>query len=541
MNKKTLSGFLLLLIVFVVSAAQVSHANFSGVSISGGIPSPSIIEGYNKGACGLDTMGQHSIARSAGDFPSDGSGGVPVFPVPGATGFFANFYTNPDHYCFQDETRWINVCSGGNSGAGGRFCGLDQVDLPKWFYYANPYESYDTFIVPDPNDAVVQNDGFSITTTATLVANPASITSGDSSALTWSSDNASSCTGTGFSTGGATSGTVAVSPSTTTNYSVTCTGPNNSPTAAATVTVVNQLPDLTASLTPAQLNLTAVTGQPITLTATVSNIGSGPTGVPFATTFWTNTTQNMTGPNVQYTEFTSGIPNGFPANYSETDGQQLPVTRTFNTPGTYYYQVCADLDNNWNRTVAESNNNNDCTAWGTITVVSPTVSCSPSTASGSVGQNITWTPSSSGFASTPTYSWTGVGGNGTPSSGSGATFTNSYGSSGNYSVHVVATQGGSSANADCSSTVISPSTLTVTATPTRVQQGTGGVSVSWSSTNATACTITGNGNTWTGTSGTQTDPNPITAQTKYSGICTTSGSPVSASAVVNVAPTFNNF
>ncbi len=59
--------------------------------------------------------------------------------------------------------------------------------------------------------------------TAALVANPDTIYRGDSSVLTWDSTGATSCTGSGFSTGGQTSGTVSVSPTQTTTYVVTCT------------------------------------------------------------------------------------------------------------------------------------------------------------------------------------------------------------------------------------------------------------------------------------------------------------------------------
>jgi Concanavalin A-like lectin/glucanases superfamily/Phosphoesterase family/Pectate lyase superfamily protein len=73
--------------------------------------------------------------------------------------------------------------------------------------------------------------------TASLSANPTSITSGQSSTLTWSSTNATSCTGTGFSTGNAVSGSVSVSPTATTHYSVSCTGSGGTASASATVTV----------------------------------------------------------------------------------------------------------------------------------------------------------------------------------------------------------------------------------------------------------------------------------------------------------------
>ena len=59
--------------------------------------------------------------------------------------------------------------------------------------------------------------------TASLVPTNQNIYVDDSATLTWSSTNANSCTGVGFSTGGATSGTVSVSPSADTTYSVSCT------------------------------------------------------------------------------------------------------------------------------------------------------------------------------------------------------------------------------------------------------------------------------------------------------------------------------
>ena len=61
--------------------------------------------------------------------------------------------------------------------------------------------------------------------TATISASPTSIVSGQSSTLTWSSTNATSCTASnGWSGAKATSGTQSVSPTVTTTYSITCTG-----------------------------------------------------------------------------------------------------------------------------------------------------------------------------------------------------------------------------------------------------------------------------------------------------------------------------
>ena len=71
--------------------------------------------------------------------------------------------------------------------------------------------------------------------TASLSANPRLVTAGQSSTLSWSSTNAKSCAGSGFSASG-TSGSAIVRPTVTTSYSVTCTGSGGSASALATVT-----------------------------------------------------------------------------------------------------------------------------------------------------------------------------------------------------------------------------------------------------------------------------------------------------------------
>jgi hypothetical protein len=76
--------------------------------------------------------------------------------------------------------------------------------------------------------------------TVSLSASPASITSGSSSTLTWSSANATSCTASGssaFTGTKATSGSQGVSPASTTTYTLSCTGSSGSASNSATVTV----------------------------------------------------------------------------------------------------------------------------------------------------------------------------------------------------------------------------------------------------------------------------------------------------------------
>jgi len=99
-----------------------------------------------------------------------------------------------------------------------------------------------TFKVMAEDDALVDSGWTTYTVTITqappvalLTASPSSVSTGQSSTLTWSSSNATSCTGTNFSTGGATSGTLSVTPTQTTTYTVTCTGPGGSDSSSKTV------------------------------------------------------------------------------------------------------------------------------------------------------------------------------------------------------------------------------------------------------------------------------------------------------------------
>lgn len=73
--------------------------------------------------------------------------------------------------------------------------------------------------------------------TVSFSASPGSVALGGSSTLTWSSTNAPTCTGTGFSTGGSPSGSVQVTPAASTQYSISCTGQGGTGIASAGVGV----------------------------------------------------------------------------------------------------------------------------------------------------------------------------------------------------------------------------------------------------------------------------------------------------------------
>ena len=225
--------------------------------------------------------------------------------------------------------------------------------------------------------------------TATLTANPTSITSGQSSTLTWSSTNATSCTGTNFTASG-TSGSTSVSPTVTTTYSVTCTGAGGtSPAASATVTVSSAgTPDLiVTSITSSPANPAA--GQAVTFSAVAKNQGTAATpagtilGVLFsvdgAVSNWsdTNTTSLAAGASVTLTA------NGGPtsATWSATAGT---------------HTILANVDD-VNR-ITESNESNN-TFSTSLTVAAPDTT-PPSTPAGLTATavsssqiNLSWTAS----------------------------------------------------------------------------------------------------------------------------------------------------
>ena len=107
--------------------------------------------------------------------------------------------------------------------------------------------------------------------TATLSASTTSINAGQSSTLTWSSTNATHCSGTNF-TPNATSGSVAVTPAATTIYLITCAGAGGVSRAASATVTVAALPLLRAPTATLSASLTSINaGQSSTLTWSSTN------------------------------------------------------------------------------------------------------------------------------------------------------------------------------------------------------------------------------------------------------------------------------
>jgi len=108
--------------------------------------------------------------------------------------------------------------------------------------------------------------------TLTFSAAPASIASGGTSQLTWSTTNATSCTASGGWTGTkGTSGTLATSALTAnTSYTLACSGASGSISRTATVTVTSNAPVLTLTASPASVQ----SGSASQLTWSTSNATS---------------------------------------------------------------------------------------------------------------------------------------------------------------------------------------------------------------------------------------------------------------------------
>ncbi|MBU1754881.1 hypothetical protein KKH81_01180, partial [Patescibacteria group bacterium] len=212
--------------ILVLTALAVAITTLGIASIAQAGP-------QNGGSCGTDSENQYYLVTNPygpTDFASDGNGNSVSLAA-----------------------LWGSVYGGGSAGS------------------AVVTSNYDVATV-DPNGEVCGEilDAQTLPTVV-MVALPATIQAGGSSALTWGSSNASSCTGNGFNTAGATSGTISVSPTQTTGYSVSCTDGVNTANASATVAVTESILAPTATLTANPATITAGGSSTLTWTSTNAN------------------------------------------------------------------------------------------------------------------------------------------------------------------------------------------------------------------------------------------------------------------------------
>ncbi len=145
-----------------------------------------------------------------------------------------------------------------------------------------------------PSSATVNVDSQPLPPTVTLAATQSPITTGQSSALTWSSTNATSCIGTGFNANGATSNAVGVSTgnlTATKAYRIDCSGPGGNAYDTETVTVTNSPPPVSVSVSLTADDYSIPRGSSTLLKWTSSNATTC-TSSDFTTS---NATNNATG------------------------------------------------------------------------------------------------------------------------------------------------------------------------------------------------------------------------------------------------------
>lgn len=230
--------------------------------------------------------------------------------------------------------------------------------------------------------------------------------------------------------------------------------------------------------------------------------------------------------------------------------QGVSTTWTPSSAGNYMYRVCGNMNTNWTNVAAESNYDNNCGSWSSITVsaaAAPALSCSVSPSSIAPGGSVTYSANPSGGASGP-YTWTASDG---ASVGTGSSVTRTLSTAGTYAMSV---RTGNASTSYCPNVTVtsnacsgSATNLSISASPARVRSGQTST-ITWSATGVNgegaSCTVTGPGISWTapvsagpqcsaGSSGSAT----ISTQSTYTITC----GGESKSATVNVIPNFQEF
>lgn len=318
--------------------------------------------------------------------------------------------------------------------------------------------------------------------TVTIAATPSTITLGQSSNLTWSSTNATTCTASGTWFGSETpSGTLIVSPQAvgTYPYALTCAGPGGTISSSATLTVTAApAPSVFVSVSPSTITL----GQSAMVT-------------------WSSTNA------------TTCVANSAWSGNQSTSGS---LTVTPGAAGGFAYSLtCTGTGGTGNGAAALIVNPAQPPPPS-----APTVTVGISPGSITVGQSamLTWS-STNATACTADSAWSG----GQATSG---TLTVSPASAGGYAYSLTCTGAGGAANGAVA-LVVSPApppasdapTVTISISPTTITIGQS-ATLTWSSTNATSCVAD---SAWTGaqpTSGTLSVTPTSTGGYAYSLSCT---------------------
>ncbi len=324
-----------------------------------------------------------------------------------------------------------------------------------------------------------------------ISANPTAVASGQTSTLTWSATNATSCTASGGWAGTkALSGSETTAAITTaTTYTLTCSNASGSSSAAATVTIQ------TAS------------APTLTLTANPTSVASGGS----STLTWSSTNA------------TACTASGGWSGAKATSGNQTITNIT--ATATYTLQ-CTGAGGSIQRSATVS-------VQATPPAPTLTLAANPTSVSSGGSSTLTWS-STNATSCTASGGWTGA----KATSGS-QTFTNLTASV-TYGLQCMGAGVSSplrNATVTVNGTPPPPPapTVTLNANPTSVAVS-GTTTLDWTSTNATSCTASGGG--WGGTKQTQgSEQSPaISNTTQFTLTCNGAGGSASDSADVTVTP-----
>lgn len=321
--------------------------------------------------------------------------------------------------------------------------------------------------------------------TVTLTATPATLASGGSATLAWSSGNATSCTASGGWSGArATSGSASTGALTATaTYNLSCTGTGGTTNASATVTV-------SPPVTPA--------APTVTLSASPTSVAAG--GTSSLTWSATNATACTASGGWTGTRATSGT----------------QATAALNA-GTSFTLTCSGAGGSAAATAAVA-------VASSPSAPTLTLSASPASVTRGATTQLQW--STSGATScTASGGWTGARGTSGSEASAALTTATTFGLS--------CTGAGGTISREVAVAVTAPApTLTLTANPSSVSAGSTS-RLAWTSTDASSCTASGD---WAGDRATVGDEVTValSRSATYTLACTGSGGRVEATATITV-------
>jgi hypothetical protein len=308
------------------------------------------------------------------------------------------------------------------------------------------------------------------------------IDAGQSTSLTWTSSNATSCSASGDWSGAlAASGSQSTGAlSVNATYSLTCTGPGGTSAVSTVAVTVIPLPAAALTAAPAAVAL----GASSTLMWSSTNADSCTASGDWSGTLAPSGTQN-----------TAAI-----------------------TANTTYVIVCTGAGGSSTPTAA------------TVMLIPPpsaSISASPTSVMSGSAALLTWSSTNS-TSCAASGDWSGA------LAISGTQSTGPLTTTSTYSLSCIG-PGGTAPPVVASVGILPLPVVTLTTTPTAVVMG-GSASITWSASNATACTASGGWSGSFGPSGTQSS-GPLSAATAYALSCTGSGGTASANSTVNIIPT----